>query len=109
MSEEITKAELKKIDDAKTQLSAMEEDIKNQADQLDLDKKSLSERESDVVAREAAITKKLGIVDAGTVFDAMVSTVNSLYSSYYAIKGTDEGLLEAIQSIMTARQSINNV
>lgn len=109
MSEELTKAEIKKIDDAKKQLSAMEEDIKKQADNLDLDKQSISERESAVAAREADITKKLGIVDAGTVFDAMVATINSLYSSYYAIKGTDEGLIEAIQSIMTARQSINKV
>jgi hypothetical protein len=90
-------------------INSMEIDIKKQADGLDAEKQSILERETAVSSREDEITKKLGIVDAGTVFDSMVKTVNALYSSYYAIKGTDEGLLEAIKSILTARQSINKV
>tara|TARA_B100001758_G_C18415358_1_gene619099 strand:+ start:2771 stop:3085 length:315 start_codon:yes stop_codon:yes gene_type:complete len=99
--------EMKQIEEAQAKLAKMEEDLKGQADLIDQKEKELTKREEKLQTSEEKFSKKVGIVDASSVFDTMVSTVNSLYTSYYAIKGTDEGLLEAIQSILQARQSIN--
>tara|TARA_Y100001938_G_scaffold127581_2_gene180584 strand:- start:2764 stop:3078 length:315 start_codon:yes stop_codon:yes gene_type:complete len=99
--------EMKQIEEAQAKLAKMEEDLKGQADLIDQKEKELTKREEKLQTSEEKFSKKVGIVDASSVFDTMVSTVNSLYTAYYAIKGTDEGLLEAIQSILQARQSIN--
>jgi len=112
--------DLNAIEEQKKKLSAMEEAIKSKADEVDIKATELAEQksefESDMEKKTAAFEKergtfekKLGIVDASAVFDSMVKTVNELYTAYYAVKGTDEGLLEALQSILNARKSINKV
>ena len=110
MSDETSnvKEELSKIEDAKKKLKVMEDEIKKQADDADKKLEAAKAAESKLVDKEAALAKKLGITDSSAVFDSMVSTVNNLYTSYYAMKGTDEGLVEAIQSILTARKSLTS-
>ena len=106
MSEE-TQKELKELESKKLTLEKMEKDLKSKADEVDHGISALAEKESKHAEKEKAFSKKLGVVDASSVFDDMVTTVNKLYTAYYSIKGTDEGLLEALQSILKARQSIN--
>ena len=102
-----TTEEMKKLEKTREDLKQLESDIKAKASEVDESLANLKEQEDALDQKEEAFNKKLGILDASSVFDDMVKTVNKLYSSYYGIKGTDEGLMEAIQSILNARQSIN--
>ena len=100
--------DLKKIEEAQKKLQDMEADVKKQADEADKKLAKLHELETKVNKKQEDLEKKLGITDSSAVFDTMVSTVNNLYTSYYAMRGTDEGLVEAIQSILTARKSLTS-
>lgn len=106
MSED-TQKELKELEDKKLTLEKMEKDLKSRAAEVDQSLASLAEKESKYSEKEKAFIKKIGVVDASTVFDDMVTTVNKLYTAYYSIKGTDEGLMDALQSILKARQSVS--
>jgi len=109
--------ELNKIEVAKQKLSTMEKSIKNKAEEVDdklkelHDKENnfdamLAEKEKAIAEKEEALLKKVKVTDSGDVYLSMVKTVNELYDAYYSIKGSDEGLLEAMQSILSARQSV---
>ena len=102
-----TETDKEVIENQKKALAKIEEDLKNKSQEIEKRISSVEEMESKITAKNEELLKKLGISDTSSVFDSMVATVNSLYTSYYGIKVTDEGLMEAITSILNARKSLN--
>jgi len=91
------------LDKKEQTLAKMEKDIQSKCAELDNRENSLK-AEYDKKFEE--IEKSLSISKDGDLFGRFYSLVNEIYTLWVASKGSDEGLEESFQQILTARKSI---
>ena len=97
MTEKLTKEE--ELAQREEALNKMEEDIQKKCADLDITEASLEEREKE-------LNRTLGLTKDADLFSNFYENVNQLYTLWWSCKGSAEGLIEAVQMILNARQSI---
>jgi|2_EtaG_2_1085320.scaffolds.fasta_scaffold96276_2 uncharacterized protein YoxC len=102
-------------------LNKMEADIKAKCDQLDKTAANLSAREASLQEtfdqrekelsdklekRKQDLDKVMGLTQDSDLFLRFYENVNQIYTIWCASKGSSVGLIESIQKILDARESI---
>ena len=91
-------------------LAKMEEDIREKCAALDEREKAIDKMESTMEAklkkREESLDRTLVIQSDSELFTLFIDEVNKIYSLWVSNKGSDVGLIEAVQQILITRKSI---
>jgi len=106
----VPEEETKVTEEKEKILAKMEEDIREKCDALDEREKNISKRESTMEAklkkREESLDKLLVMQNDSELFTVFIDEVSKIYSLWVSNKGSDVGLIEAVQQILITRKSI---
>ena len=83
-------------------LQQMERDIQEKCAEIDAVENSLDKREKELATA-------LGITEDSDLFLKFYENVDKIYTLWCANKGTQAGLIESVQKILDARQSMQKV
>lgn len=100
---DITDTDEADISLARAKLLKIEADVKEQANQLDLDKDAFMKDRKELDASIAAFHKKHKLIDAADSFNHMVKLVDEIYTMYVLHHGTHAGLYDSIKLLLDAR------
>jgi len=99
------------LDATEESLSVREKELNESIDQREKEfTESIDQREKELEVtfdkREKEIEKALGLTKDSDLFLRFYENVNQIYTLWCASKGTSAGLIESVQKILDARQSI---
>ena len=92
----------KELEEREKALQKMEEDIKEKCTQIDKESAALEKRTKE-------LEKALGLTKDSDLFLQFYENVNNIYTLWCTSKGSSVGLIESIQKILDARESIQKI